>query len=106
MPKILRAMRQNGSPEPVFESDEDRTWFLVRLPVHERALHAATPQDTPQDTLHETLHDTLHVTEHVETPDRAPHGRNEPLPIARDNEVAGIAVTSVLHTLSPPSRPV
>ena len=25
VPKILRAMRQNGSLEPVFESDEDRT---------------------------------------------------------------------------------
>ena len=41
IPKILRAMQQNGSPAPVFESDDDRTWFLVRLPVHERALHMA-----------------------------------------------------------------
>ena len=23
-----RSRRQNGSPEPIFESDEDRTWFL------------------------------------------------------------------------------
>ena len=49
VPKILRAMRQNGSLEPVFESDEDRTWFLVRLPVHERASHVATDQVTQQD---------------------------------------------------------
>ena len=81
VPKIFRAMRQNGSPEPVFESDEDRSWFRVRPPVHERALLAATEQDTNQDTvqdkslinnkkgqdtLHDTLHDTMHVTEHVE----------------------------------------
>ena len=81
VPKIFRAMRQNGSPEPIFESDEDRTWFRVRLPVHERALLAATEQDTDQDTIQDkslkykkksqgtpqdTLHDTLHVTEHVE----------------------------------------
>ena len=85
VPKIFRAMRQNGSPEPVFESDEDRTWFLVRLPAHERALIAATDQDTvhdtiqdnslinkekgqdaPHDTIHDTIQDTLHVTEHVE----------------------------------------
>ena len=58
VPKILRAMRQNGSPEPVFESDEDRTWFLVRLPAHERAAHEASGQDT--------LQDTGQVTEHVE----------------------------------------
>ena len=50
VPKILRAMQQNGSPEPVFESDEDRTWFLVRLPVHERAATEASGQDTLQDT--------------------------------------------------------
>ena len=81
VPKIFRAMRQNGSPEPIFESDEDRTWFRVRLPVHERASLAATEheteqdkslknkkksQDTPQDTVHETIHETIHVTEHVE----------------------------------------
>ena len=58
VPKILRAMRQNGSPEPVFESDEDRTWFLVRLPAHERASLGATA--------HETTHEAEHVTEHVE----------------------------------------
>lgn len=34
VPKILRAMRNNGSPPPNFETDDDRTWFLVRLPVH------------------------------------------------------------------------
>ena len=34
VPKILRAMRTNGSPPPSFETDEDRTWFRVRLPAH------------------------------------------------------------------------
>jgi ATP-dependent DNA helicase RecG len=37
IPKILRAMRENGSPAPEFESDEDRTSFLIRLPVHPMA---------------------------------------------------------------------
>ena len=49
VPKILRAIRQNGSPEPAFESDEDRTWFLVRLPAHERADLGPTGQVTDQD---------------------------------------------------------
>ena len=66
VPKILRAMRQNGSPEPVFESDEDRTWFLVRLPVHERAANEASGQDTLQDTPQDTLQDTGQATDHVE----------------------------------------
>jgi len=47
--KILKVMAANGSPVPEFETDEDRSYFLVRLPVHERA--AMTPvkeQVTPQ----------------------------------------------------------
>lgn len=35
IPKILRVMRRNGSPDPIFETDEDRTYFLIRLPIHE-----------------------------------------------------------------------
>ena len=52
IPKILRAMRDNGSPAPAFESDEDRTWFLVRLPVHERACPEQPGQETEQVSRH------------------------------------------------------
>lgn len=34
IPTILKAMRRNGSPDPIFETDEDRTYFLVTLPAH------------------------------------------------------------------------
>jgi len=37
IPKILRAMRENGSPEPLFESDDERSSFIIRLPVHVEA---------------------------------------------------------------------
>jgi ATP-dependent DNA helicase RecG len=53
VPKILRTMENNGSPPPEFESDEDRTYFLIRLPVHERA-KGGTGQVTPQVTPHVT----------------------------------------------------
>ena len=66
IPKILRAMRENGSPAPVFESDDDRTWFLVRLPVHERVPGEPTEQDTLQGTPQGTPQDAGHVTDHVE----------------------------------------
>ncbi len=56
VPKILRAMRKNGSPDPVFDSDEDRTWFLVRLPIHERVCPEPSGQDTEQDTEQDTRH--------------------------------------------------
>jgi len=34
IPKIRIAMKKNGSPEPVFETDEDKTYFLTRLSIH------------------------------------------------------------------------
>lgn len=34
LPKILRVMQRNGSPAPVFETDEERSYFLIRLPIH------------------------------------------------------------------------
>ena len=56
IPKILRAMHKNGSPAPVFESDDDRTWFLVRLPVHE------TVRSRPLRTRCRTSHRASHRT--------------------------------------------
>jgi ATP-dependent DNA helicase RecG len=47
IPTILRAMRENGSPPPVFETDDDRTYLLVRLP-----LRAAPTGETAQVTAH------------------------------------------------------
>ena len=32
--KIIRALKANGSPMPVFETDDDRTYFLTTIPVH------------------------------------------------------------------------
>lgn len=37
VPKIFRAMSQNGPPPPEFEFDEDYGYFMVRLPVHPEA---------------------------------------------------------------------
>ncbi len=34
IPKIRRKMSENGSPEPVFEFDEARSYFRVILPAH------------------------------------------------------------------------
>ena len=37
--KIIGAMRENGSPPPVFEFDENHDYFLVTLPVHPKAAY-------------------------------------------------------------------
>lgn len=34
VPKICRSMKNNGSPLPIFKTDENRTYFLVTLPIH------------------------------------------------------------------------
>jgi len=34
LPKIRRKMRENGSPDPVFDFDEARSYFRVTLPAH------------------------------------------------------------------------
>ncbi|MBP3478698.1 MAG: AAA family ATPase, partial [Oscillospiraceae bacterium] len=40
IPTILRAMETNGSQPPVFETDAERTYFTVILPVHDSFLRA------------------------------------------------------------------
>lgn len=50
IPKILHAMETNGSPPPVFDFDEDHTYFMCRLPVHPQATmpEGLTPEVTPE----------------------------------------------------------
>jgi ATP-dependent DNA helicase RecG len=56
IPKILKEMAANGSPAPLFETDDDRLSFVIRLPRHPLALVPpadslqVTPQVTPQVT--------------------------------------------------------
>ncbi|QIW16636.1 transcriptional regulator [Pasteurellaceae bacterium RH1A] len=60
IPKILEAMRNNGSPDPIFESDEDRSYFMIRLPIHSKAMQISTP--TPQDapvTIQENIQENI-----------------------------------------------
>jgi ATP-dependent DNA helicase RecG len=40
--KILKAIKENGSPAPGFDTDNDRSYFLIRLPVHEDAVVVET----------------------------------------------------------------
>lgn len=42
IPTILRAMETNGSQPPIFETDVERTYFTVILPIHETFLHCET----------------------------------------------------------------
>jgi predicted HTH transcriptional regulator len=39
-------MAANGSPPPEFDTDDERTYFLIRLPIHPRATAGAAPAIT------------------------------------------------------------
>lgn len=51
IPKILEVMATNDSPSPMFETDDERTSFVIRLPVHKRprvTSVVATPEVTTE----------------------------------------------------------
>ncbi len=56
IPTILKEMRKNGSPKPVFETDDERTYFKTVFFIHDEfknekiSLGKITPQVTPQVT--------------------------------------------------------
>ncbi|NCN69321.1 MAG: hypothetical protein GW904_06275, partial [Candidatus Altiarchaeum hamiconexum] len=68
IPKIRIAMKNNGSPEPVFETDDERSYFLTTLMIHPEArareqvslqespqvIPQVTPQVTPQESPQES----------------------------------------------------
>ena len=62
VPKILRAMSQNGSPPPRFETDDNRTWFVVRLPAHREFSPLEDCSGEPH-TEQAAVQDTEQVTE-------------------------------------------
>ena len=53
--KVLKVMEENGSPAPEFDTDNDRSYFLIRLPAHEDAVvktQVKTQVKTPDSILH------------------------------------------------------
>ena len=59
IPKILKAMSENGSPAPVFETDEDRSYFLIRFPAHP-SLPGGTEKGPRGREAHDGAHDGAH----------------------------------------------
>ncbi|WP_314878910.1 Fic family protein [Haemophilus parahaemolyticus] len=53
IPKMLRVMQENGSPNPIFETDDERSYFLIRLPIHSGCTIEATPQVEHQSSIAE-----------------------------------------------------
>lgn len=56
LPKIYRAIKKNDSPQPIFHTDDDRSFFVFELPIHRKFIDRKqssgliTPQVTPEVT--------------------------------------------------------
>lgn len=49
IPKIIKAMKENGSPPPEFEFDADYSYFMVTLPIHPKAVEVISKRVTELD---------------------------------------------------------
>lgn len=59
IPKIKRALENNGSPAPIFETDDDRTYFITTILMHEGfKTNPETTIETTTETTIEKLNDT------------------------------------------------
>jgi ATP-dependent DNA helicase RecG len=87
--KILKVMKENGSPRPEFETDDDRSYFLIRLPAHSKAesgesAHADTKEKTSEK-----------MSEKILTEIR----NNRNVTIAELSELVGVTTRSVERNL-------
>ncbi len=67
VPKILKAMTANGSPAPLFETDDDRCAYVIRLPIHPLAQmpEGLSEQLTTEVATEVTTEVTMEVTTEV-----------------------------------------
>lgn len=50
IPKMLREIEKNGSPKPIFHTDDDRTFFMAEFPVHPVFVKAVKKEDVTEVT--------------------------------------------------------
>ena len=58
--KIIRALKANGSPMPIFETDEDRTYFLTTILIHPAFMES---NDNGNDNRNDNRNDTEMLTD-------------------------------------------
>ncbi len=54
--KIIRALKANGSPMPIFETDEDRTYFLTTFLIHPEFIAS---NKASREAINEAINDGL-----------------------------------------------
>jgi len=87
--KVLKVMKENGSPPPEFETDGDRSYFLIRLPAHPKV---ESKESARADTKGKTSEKT---SEKILTEIR----NNRNVTIAELSELVGVTTRSVERNL-------
>jgi len=62
IPTIIQQMKNNNSPLPIFETDDDRTFFITTLPINELFLNDEQGEVIENDTLNDPVKDTVKDT--------------------------------------------
>ena len=70
IPTMLRAMERNGSQLPIFDTDEERSYFTVVLPVHQKFLSVESPKAEPQKKTRRSIADIRNLILDVLAGDR------------------------------------
>ena len=50
IPRMIKALKKNGSPLPIFHTDKDRSYLMVEFPIHQSYEKAAGEDQTGQVT--------------------------------------------------------
>ena len=58
IPTIQDELKRNGSPKAIIETDQDRSFFLIRIPCHSDFVHRDWSEDI-NDTINDIVNDTV-----------------------------------------------
>lgn len=90
VPTILKALRENGSPLPIFETDEGRSYFAVTLKIHKAFIEPDAPK--PEEVeIHKTKRNRGQIKEEaMELLSRGNYSQNE---LAKRMRYSGVSKT-------------
>ena len=92
--KILRSLESNGSPPPVFETDEERNYFIVTIHQHES--FANTMPKNVQDNVLDNVQDIVPVN----VPDKGENSIRESKVDIRRNRIIELLLADGANTIS------
>lgn len=58
IPTIQDELKRNGSPKAIIETDQERSFFLIRIPCHPDFVHRDWSEDI-NDTINDIVNDTV-----------------------------------------------